>query len=292
MSAAARSVVVAVAFQTTLALASCARPQPRIPRPNAPALDAARATDATTDATIRAPEVYVPPRAPGPTGTIEGSVSLDGEVRRGPAIVPGPTWQGHPGCREAAMRYAAPFDISTAGPFPGALVAAEALESELPTPRDRRIEFHECDITPRFIVAHVRDRIFFHTSARTPLLPSIVGGGQVIDQLLIPGSGDQERHVRGPGRYPIAVRTLPEWVQTVLLVMANRYFDQTNDQGHFRITDVPVGNVTVHAWYPGTLEQRVVVAVRANETATADFHLRQAPPPPPMRDAGNAEVPP
>ena len=90
----------------------------------------------------------------------------------------------------------------------------------------------------------------------------------------------------------MTVRDLPEFVGAVVMVLPNRFIETTDTQGRFRFTDVPVGNVLVHAWYPGTEEARNVVAVHANATSTVEFHLHQpaepTPPPPSRGDAGRA----
>ncbi len=214
---------------------------------------------------------------------------LDGPIRRGPPITLAAAWQNHPGCRDAAMRYSWPFDTTTPGVFPGALVAAEAHTDVAPTPVTRLMKFRDCDIIPRALFAREGDRILFHPDTTQNHLPHITGSGASIDQVLIPAQGDQERRIPGPGRYPVTVRDLPEFVGAVLFVLPNRFIDTTDSLGHFRITDIPVGNVVVHAWYPGTAEVRNVVAITAGTTSTVEFHLRQAaepPPPPPARDAG------
>lgn len=237
----------------------------------------------------------MPAAPPGPTGTIEGTVYLEGPVRRTQQITISSPTLNTPACRDAARRYEFPFDVTQPGPFPGALVAVEALESAPPPTRELRLTFRECDIVPRVLFATTRDRIMLHLEASRPQLPHVIGAGTVIDQLLIPGQPDREQHFPGPGRYPVQVRGLPDWVQSLVFVLPNRFIDQTDTAGHFRITNVPVGNRMVHAWYPGAIEARRIVTVREGETTRVDFQLRQAPPPALPSDAGPAspgEVPP
>lgn len=244
-------------------------------------------TDASAD-------VYVPAAPPGPTGTIEGTVYLDGPIRRvSLRLEVRPAWRNNPGCRDAALRYSQPFDVMRPGPFPGALVAAEARESAPAPVRDRVFVFRDCDVIPRVMFATQRDRIVFHPDTRLHHVPRIVGPGiqSPIAQVLIPGQPDQEKDIPRPGRYLITVQDLPEWVGAMLFVLPNRFIDQTDAQGRFRITEVPVGEVRVHAWYPGATEDQTTVTVRPGETTRVDFHLRQLPPAPPpssstVRDTG------
>ena len=251
--------------------------------------DASAAT--TTPVSDAAPAVPAVPT--GPTGTVEGTVFLDAPIRRSPPIAIPTAWQSHVGCRDAALRYAWPFDTTTPGAFPGALVAAEAHTDAPIRPVDRVMSFRDCDINPRALFARVGDRIIFHADTRQNHLPHITGSGSTIDQVLIPGQADQEKHLPNPGRFPVTARDLPEFVGALLFVLPNRFIDTTDVAGHFRITDVPVGNVVVHAWYPGTGDVREVVAITEGHTSTVQFHLHQAPEPSaqPQGDSGIA-VPP
>jgi hypothetical protein len=224
-------------------------------------------------------------------------VILDGPIRRNPALTVPPAWRDNRGGREAALRYSQPFEISEPGPMPGALVAAEA-RSDSPAPvRERRITFRDCDVVPRVTFATTSDRIVFHADTQLSHLPRLVGVESPILQALLPGQPDQVKTVPGPGSYPIVVSDLPEWAGGMLFVLANRFIDTTDVQGRFRLENVPVGNVTVHAWYLGTDEAREVVSVREGETTRVEFHLRQAPPrptppPAPANDAGpNVQIP-
>jgi len=277
---------IALAAGALITAAACShRAAPVTPHP------AAAAHDAGTMAA--APDV-APPHPTGPTGNVEGTVFLDGPIRRGPPIQVPNAWQSHPGCRDAALRYAWPFDTTTPGVFPGALVAAEAHSDAPPHAIDRVMTFRDCDINPRALFAREGDRILFHADTRQNHLPHIQGSGSTIDQVLIPGQSDQEKHLPGPGRFPVTARDLPEFIGALLFVLPNRFIDTSDTQGHFRLTDVPVGNVVVHAWYPGTVEARNVVAITEGHTSTVEFHLHQAPEEPqphgPTPDAG--QVPP
>jgi hypothetical protein len=179
--------------------------------------------------------------------------------------------------------------VTTPGPFPGALVAAEARETTPAPPTDRRFVFRDCDIQPRVIFARRNDRLYLHADTRLNHLPHLEGTGATVDQVLIPGQDDLHPNIPGPGQFPLSGRDMPRFAVALYMVLPNRFIDTTDATGHYRITDVPVGNVTVHAWYPGAVEAREVVAVRAGEVAHADFHVRQQPERPAApspRDAG------
>jgi hypothetical protein len=140
----------------------------------------------------------------------------------------------------------------------------------------------------RVIFATLRDRIYFHADTRETHLPHIDGSEAVIDQALIPGQADLQRNVPRAGVYPVTVRSMPQFVRSALFVLPNRFIDTTDAQGHYRLSDVPVGNVVINAWYPGARPERVVVAIQAGQTATAYFHMHQEPErrAPPAGDSG------
>ncbi len=58
----------------------------------------------------------------------------------------------------------------------------------------------------------------------------------------------------------------------------------TNEFGEFRLTGVPAGAVTVHAFYTGIPPQSAQLTVGAGQTATQDFNLHHADPGVPAKD--------
>jgi plastocyanin len=60
-----------------------------------------------------------------------------------------------------------------------------------------------------------------------------------------------------------------------ILVFAHRFFAVTDDQGEYRIDQVPAGTYTVVAWYEGTVRQRrTVTFAEDGRTVTEDFTVR------------------
>ncbi len=186
-------------------------------------------------------------------------------------------FQSVPGCADAARRYSQPFEVSTPGPFPGALVSAEARAPGLGPPVTRRLVVRDCDVAPRFVFAKENDPVFLATESRRPHLPTIVGSGATIDQLLIPGQPDRPLQFPSPGTFPVRIRDLPEFVGAMVYRLRQRFIDTTDVQGRFRIADVPVGSVAVNAWYPGTIASRQVAVVSAGQVTRLEFHLVAAP---------------
>lgn len=215
----------------------------------------------------------------GPTGTIEGTVYLDGPIPAGDPIELPAAFLGKRGCPDAARRYAQPFDITTPGPLGGVLVAVEARAPGLGPVVTRRIVVRDCDVTPRFVFAKENDIIELESTSRTPHLPVIVGSGESINQLLLPGQSPRRLVFPQPGEFPLTFRDLPEFVGAMIYRLRQRFIDTTDVAGHYRITDVPVGTVNINAWIPGARPSQLSVVVTAGQTARQDFHLLAAPRP-------------
>ena len=60
-----------------------------------------------------------------------------------------------------------------------------------------------------------------------------------------------------------------------ILVFAHRFFSLTDDQGRYRIDDVPPGTYTLVAWYEGSIRQtRVVTVPEGGGTVDVDFAVQ------------------
>lgn len=209
-----------------------------------------------------------------------------------PALTLTDAQRAMPGCVDAALRYAQPFDVSGPGPLPGALVAVEATDHEPGTPRDRRMTFRDCDVQPRVLFVSQNDRVYFHSDAHRPVLPHVRGTGNPIDQLIIPGANDVLITLPRRGEYPVNVQGMPPFVGAMIMVLPNRHIATTDGQGHFRLDEVPVGEHTINAWFIATQASRARVTVRPGEVTRVDLTLRYTPPPPrpAASDAGGADA--
>ncbi len=212
-----------------------------------------------------------------PTGTLVGVVRLTGPLPRAMPIAIDSATAGRPGCSEAAREwYGNAFPIRAPGPLPWAVVTADGHSTDVPPPRNRYANYHDCHISPPVLVMSLNDRLLLHAETSAHHLPKVDGLGASIAQMLNVGE-DQEKHLVRPGRYILHSVTSPLWMQTPLLVTPNWFYDQTDSEGRFRIARVPAGTVTVHAWYPGARQVDVTVTVRAGETVTQDFALSALP---------------
>jgi hypothetical protein len=59
-----------------------------------------------------------------------------------------------------------------------------------------------------------------------------------------------------------------------VLVFSHPFFAVTDDQGRYRIENVPVGNYSVVAWHEGDASDPKLVTVSAADTIPLDFAFR------------------
>jgi hypothetical protein len=271
-----------------LAVASCREPAPLTSVPNnatrptsnavadaGAVVDAGGVADGAAFGVTQVPGGSAP--VEGPTGTIEGVVRIEGPLPAATPIELPSTFAAKRGCADAARRYAQAFDVSSPGPIGGALVSAEARAPGLGPVVTRTITVRDCDVAQRYIFAKENDIIELESIAHDPHLPVVVGTGESINQLLIPRQNPRRLVFTSPGQYPITFRDLPPFAGAMIYRLRQRFIDTTDVQGHYRITDVPVGTVIVHAWIQGAVESRGTAVVTAGQTTQLDFRLNPAP---------------
>lgn len=268
---------------TWLALAACNRVREPASPPPAPVRVDAGARDAAR-ASAEVPE--------GPTGAVEGVVSLTAPIPPArPVQIDAATAQ-RPGCAAAAVGYYANiFGVTRPGPMPEAIVTVDARSQYRPPARRRYATFRDCSIEPRILAMSLGDELILHAETREYHFPKVDGMGATIAQML-QRTEDQRRTPERPGRYILHSVNYPNWLQSPLVVTPNPFYDQTDTAGHYRIEHVPAGTYTMHAWFPGTTPVDAQVTVVAGSTATQNFSITPLPADqlpstqPPVVDAG------
>jgi Carboxypeptidase regulatory-like domain len=228
----------------------------------------------------------------GPTGTLEGVVSITAPIPPPRPITDTAETLRRPGCTEAATRYYANvFGVTEPGVMPEAIVTVDAHTTVAAAPRRRYAFFRDCHIAPRILAMTLGDELFLRAETNEHHLPKVDGLGATIAQLLNRGE-DQQKFIQRPGRYILHSVNYPNWMQAPLVVTPNSFYDQTDREGHYRIEHVPVGTYTAHAWFPGTTPVNISVTVRSGEVTTQNFSITPLPadqirpPQSPVIDAG------
>lgn len=258
------------AFFGALALLACNRA-----REPGTASTAASHT-ASTDA--GAPRAHAPtaPTARA-TGVLEGTVTVTAPLPPPRPLTLDAETARRPGCDRAANEYYANvFGVTAPGALPEAIVTVDARTDEELPPRRRYAFFRDCHIAPRILAMGLGDELFLRSETGEVHLPKVDGLGATIAQMLSRGE-DQQKHVQRPGRYILHSVNFPNWMQTPLVVTPNRFYDQTDRVGHYRIERVPAGTYTAHAWFPGATPVNLTVTVRAGETTTQNFSITPLP---------------
>lgn len=87
------------------------------------------------------------------------------------------------------------------------------------------------------------------------------------------GVQQREAHFSSPGFLTVRCDVHP-WMKAIVGVFSNSYFAVTDDDGNFRLSNVPPGHYTLIAWHEryGELSQNVVVS--RDEKARVDFTYR------------------
>ncbi len=258
-------------YATTLAacLAAAACNRVREPAPSPPSQSRTRDAGAPARDAQSAVE--------GPTGALEGVVSITAPIPPArPVNIDAATAQ-RPGCAEAARDYYANvFGVTRPGALPEAIVTVDARTSVRPPARRRYAFFRDCHIAPRVLAMALGDELFLRAETDEHHLPKVDGLGATIAQMLNRNE-DQQKFVQRPGRYILHSVNFPNWMQSPLVVTPNPFYDQTDREGHYRIERVPVGTYTAHAWFPGATPVNATVTVRAGETTTQNFSITPLP---------------
>lgn len=255
---------------TWLMLASCER----VREPAPPVTPPSSARDAGAPV---AHEVAPSPVVAAPTGTLEGVVSLTAPIPAARPIALDAETARRRGCSDAARGYYANvFGVTAPGALPEAIVTVDAREAVPAPPRRRSAIFHDCHIEPRILAMTLGDELFLRAETDEHHLPKVDGLGATIAQLLNRNE-EQQKFIQRPGRYILHSVNYPNWMQSPIVVTPNRFYDQTDRAGHFRVERVPVGTYVAHAWFPGATPVNVTVTITAGATTTQNFSITPLP---------------
>ena len=211
------------------------------------------------------------------TGSLEGVVSLTAPIPPARPIAIDAETARRRGCADAARGYYANVFGNTApGALAEAVVTVDARDGAPAPPRRRSAVFRDCHIEPRILAMTLGDDLFLRAETDEHHLPKVDGLGATIAQMLNRNE-EQQKFIQRPGRYILHSVTFPNWMQTPIVVTPNRFYDQTNREGHFRIERVPVGTYVAHAWFPGATPVNVTLTITAGATTTQNFSVTPLP---------------
>ena len=215
---------------------------------------------------------------PGPlgaTGSVAGTIKLDGTPPPGPAK----TTIDEPVC---GTKSDSPVTVAPkTGALSNAIVWVADVKTGKPFPMDKRAELatQRCELEPRVqaVVLGATVNVFnddksLHRLVFTPIgthdtltvMPFFNTGQVVASELLSKSSGIVEVRC---ARHP--------WMRGYIAVFDHPYFAVTESDGSFKIDSLPPGTYRMMVWHEGMakpVEQRVTVA--ANGTAKVNLGVQ------------------
>ena len=217
------------------------------------------------------------PTYTGPTGSIEGTISV-----RGPAS-PRVT-RDYKRCPDGESIYAPAFrEGPPIGPHRAlgdAIVAITGYEKFVPPKDDHvKIAFDGCGYTTRTALLTFGQRLeVLNKSTRQMIAPDIEGTPMVALMLVAPHSTSSAKlYPPRPGRFRLIDRGVLGYISVDVYVMMQPLHAVSSTDGRFRIDGVPLGKVTVNAAHPAfSGDAESTVDVQPNVVHKVDLVLTYA----------------
>jgi hypothetical protein len=229
----------------------------------------------------------------GPSATIIGTVRLAPGVEL-PRYPESPMISAQhaalpPGCTPAQDSDREPVHLVAGRGLTGVLIALSEFSGSMPenVPETHELVIRDCRLTPPLIAGTRGDRIHLVNETDYPYFPNL--GGGLLQALLHGHSRDVE--LGQAGHRTLQCTFGASCGRAEIMTTYHPLHAVTDDDGHYRIENVPVGQLHVNAWHPLFAETRQIVTLRAGETRTVDLVISPAPPPP-ARAPTDAQHPP
>lgn len=232
-------------------------------------------------------------------GTLTGHVTLHGEVPKpkGYNLVtfPDPVFCGRISDGNG-FRLLQPFNVGPDGQFRNVVIVIEGIDQGKPIDYEPpRIKAVDCEFEPFITV--VRDNHPIEVVNMDPVMHDIQAyetsehGARVLFNVPLPmneqftkvglaKSGRKDSHLAGKvmtqkvrmrrGRNVFVMQCgFHAYMESWGLAMTHPYFDKTNDDGQFTISDIPPGTYKVTAWHP-MVSKEFTVTIEPNTSTTLD----------------------
>lgn len=225
-----------------------------------------------------------PEAEPGRFGTVEGVVRLiaDAELpsypeETGPGRAPLPA-----SCAPFTVEDRTPVKMLDGRLLAGMMLTGTDFDTDPPiTHAVHEVAIRNCRLTPALIVASAGDKLNVLNDTDHPFFLSM--GEEGVQQVLL-AHKTRERNLTAGG-LTMGCGFATPCGRTDVFVMHHAVHTVTDAAGHYRITNIPVGeDVKIHAWHPLFHPATATVRIeRAGEVVRRDLEVRpnpMAPPPP------------
>lgn len=191
------------------------------------------------------------PAYAGPVGTVRGTVRSKGD--------PAPVLEGvaekiPERCKSARLVYGRQFREGSDHALGDVLVTVTGYDAFVPAKTDAvAVEARDCAFDRRTVVMTFGQRLEVTSKDGESYVPKLMGGQMKADMVAVPGSGPVKLYPHVPGRFTV-LDQMHLWMMADVFVLKYPTATVTGLDGKFEIKDVPVGELTVNALLPPTMQ--------------------------------------
>jgi hypothetical protein len=265
------------------AVAACSKPETSGSAPSAapsaslalppaasgpPVMNALPLPDATVRAAVNSGGL---PPYTGPVGTVRGVITVKGDP---PPVLPGVAEKIPDKCKDARLVYGRLFREGMVRSLADALVTVTGYHAYVPV-KQRAVSVlaKGCSYGPRTIALAFGQELLVQSKDGESYIPRLLGSNMKAEMVATPGGSPVKLYPQRPGRFQL-IDSMHLYMTADVFVLAYPTFAVTELDGKYEISNVPVGEMTVHAMMPATgASEHHKVTVEAGKTVEANLEI-------------------
>lgn len=180
------------------------------------------------------------------------------------------------GCPPPKKRDRRPLALAEDRGLSNVLVTTTQFDEAPPhEPTTHTVSIRDCRLTPRVVAATRGDALTVENETDHAFMPTL--GKTRFTQTLLKGQELTTALDRGVGASPLTCGFASPCGRTDVIVQHHPVYAVTDDQGRFRIDNVPPGEgLVVHAWHPLLRRTKKTFSIAANETVELELEVSPA----------------